>query len=133
MTNPGQSLAMSCGSSCVNSIVCGVPSLLQHWLRLAARKRVWQCAYQQRGYVLKAPDGQRTHEYAAGEHPFLNDEAPRGDLLHNILHFAPLDPQHFNPDVPPALSQIILRLLRKDRTERYAHVQELHDALRVIR
>ncbi len=54
------------------------------------------------------------YESATGEHPFKNDEAPRGDVIQNILHFECVHPRHFNPEIPDSLCDVILRLLRKD-------------------
>jgi serine/threonine-protein kinase len=60
------------------------------------------------------------YEYATGQHPFLNDETPHGDVIHNILFFKCLPPQYFNPAVPRTLCDIILRLLNKDRDKRFS-------------
>lgn len=74
--------------------------------------------------------GVTLYESAAGEHPFLNDQAPRGDVVHNILNFECIDPRSFNAAVPQSLSRIILKLLHKNRSKRYSSVKELRDALR---
>lgn len=73
------------------------------------------------------------YECATGEHPFMNDEVPRGDVLRNILCVQCPDPQRFNPAIPGPLTQIILRLLRKAREERYSSVGNLQNALLAIR
>lgn len=69
------------------------------------------------------------YESATGEHPFWNDETPKGDIIHNILNLECPSPVRLNPDVPDALSSVILRLLRKNRDERYLRHEELHNAL----
>ena len=76
--------------------------------------------------------GVTLYESATGEHPFINDEAPRGDVTYNIRDFECLDPRYFNPSMPAWLCEIILKLLRKDRNERYSDVQELREALKPI-
>ena len=77
--------------------------------------------------------GVTLYESATGEHPFMNDEVPRGDVVLNILHFECLDPQRFNPAIPRPLCDVISRLLCKDRNERYSTVEELRDALKAVR
>lgn len=74
--------------------------------------------------------GVTLYECATGEHPFINDEAPRGDVTYNIRDFECLDPRYFNQSTPAWLSEIILKLLRKDRDERYSNVQALREALK---
>lgn len=77
--------------------------------------------------------GVTLYEYACGEHPFLNDETPRGDVIYNILQLDCLPPRHFDPAVPPELSQIIMCLLEKDRERRYPDPQSLRRALGLTR
>lgn len=69
------------------------------------------------------------YECATGEHPFWNEEAPRGDVAYNILNSKCVDPRHSNPELPSRLCEAILRLLRKDRGSRYANARELQEAL----
>ena len=73
--------------------------------------------------------GVTLYEYASGEHPFLNDETPRGDVIYNILQLECPPPQHFNPEIPSGLSDVIMRLLQKDRVRRYSDPQSLLHAL----
>jgi serine/threonine protein kinase len=73
--------------------------------------------------------GLTLYECATGEHPFLNDELPRADVIYNILHLDCLPPQHFNPALPSLLSDIITRLLQKDRDRRYPDPHTLLQAL----
>ena len=77
--------------------------------------------------------GVTLYESATGEHPFMNNEAPRGDVMYNIRDFECIDPRHFDPAIPGLLCEVILKLLRKDRNERYSNVQKLRDALESIR
>jgi serine/threonine protein kinase len=69
------------------------------------------------------------YEEATGEHPFWNDEAPRGDVIQNILNFECAGPRHFNPELPGPLCDVIMRLVHKDRNARYSNVDELQAAL----
>jgi serine/threonine-protein kinase len=68
-------------------------------------------------------------ESATDQHPFMNDKTPRGDVIHNILSVESPDPRSFNERVPTPLCAIILRLLQKDRNERYSSFSELQIAL----
>lgn len=70
------------------------------------------------------------YECATGRHPFWNDETPKGEIVHNILNFECLSPLHFNPGLPAALSSVVLRLLRKNRDERYRGHRDLRRDLR---
>jgi len=65
------------------------------------------------------------YECVTGRHPFWNDEMPRGEIVHNILNFESISPLHFNPSLSPDFSSMILRLLRKNRDERYSGHQRL--------
>ena len=49
-----------------------------------------------------------------------------------ISDFEPPAPSTLNPAITPALEQIILRAMRKDRNERYASAAEMLDALRPL-
>lgn len=73
--------------------------------------------------------GVTLYECAAGEHPFLNDEVPRGDVLHNIIYVDCVDPRQFNPSIDETLATAILKLLRKDRKDRYTTGLELRTEL----
>jgi serine/threonine protein kinase len=69
------------------------------------------------------------YEAATGEHPFWNEETPKGDIIHNILNFECVSPVRFNAGLPTTLAAITMKLLRKNRNERYLDFKELHDAL----
>jgi len=53
----------------------------------------------------------------------------RGEIVHNILNFDCVSPLHFNPTLPSDLSSVILRLLRKNRDERYLGHKDLKSDL----
>jgi eukaryotic-like serine/threonine-protein kinase len=76
--------------------------------------------------------GVTLYESATGEHPFLNDEVPGDDVTRNILELNCVEPRRFNPALPSSLCDIILRLLQKDRDNRYSSVQELRAALSAV-
>ena len=69
------------------------------------------------------------YECGTGKHPFWNDETPKGEIVHNILNFECVSPLHFNPSLPGELSSVILRLLRKNREERYRGHKNLESDL----
>jgi eukaryotic-like serine/threonine-protein kinase len=73
------------------------------------------------------------YECATGEHPFLNDDLPRTNVLRNIIECPPPDPQRFAPDLPDALCRILNALLEKDRDKRYGCAEELLEALAGLR
>ena len=50
-------------------------------------------------------------------------------LISKVLTAVPLSPALVNPEVPPALSALVLRLLMKDPTERPAGARELLELL----
>lgn len=76
--------------------------------------------------------GVTLYEYATGQHPFLNDETPRGNVIYNILQLDCLPPEHFNTEVPVQLSEVIMCLLQKDRERRYPDPQSLLEYLSTI-
>jgi eukaryotic-like serine/threonine-protein kinase len=60
--------------------------------------------------------GVTLYECATGEHPFLNDETPRGDVIYNILQFE---------CVPPRRNSCLRRRLRaEDALETFAVLKE---------
>jgi tRNA A-37 threonylcarbamoyl transferase component Bud32 len=62
---------------------------------------------------------------AAGQWPF-----ERGNILHHH-RFTPVpDPREFNPDLPEAFSDVIMKCLAKNRDERYGKVTEVAEDLR---
>lgn len=73
--------------------------------------------------------GMVLYECGTGKHPFWNDESPKGEIVHNILTFDCVSPLRFNPSLPGGLTSIILRLLRKNRDERYSGHKNLEKDL----
>lgn len=62
-----------------------------------------------------------------GERPF--DRGTDFHTMHATLKDAPKPPRELNPGIPPALERVILRLLEKDRSKRYASAAEVADEL----
>ncbi|KNB54391.1 serine/threonine-protein kinase [Streptomyces caatingaensis] len=67
------------------------------------------------------------HELLSGEVPFAGSTAL--GVLHRHLYEAPLPVRRVRPEVPPALEELVLRLLAKDPRERPADAQEVYEAL----
>jgi len=53
-------------------------------------------------------------------------------LVAKHLEEEPLDPRELNAEVSPALAQLVLRAMAKQRDDRYQSAAELHDALAAI-
>jgi serine/threonine protein kinase len=68
------------------------------------------------------------YEMATGELPFPG-ETP-STVLQSILRKIPPSPSKLNPDLPPALAQIICKAMEKDRGARYQTASELRADLR---
>jgi serine/threonine-protein kinase len=66
-------------------------------------------------------------ELLVGFPPFRADNLPK--LFLAILHQNPPSPAQARPGLPPALVNAILRCLEKDRTKRFANIDELAVAL----
>lgn len=64
-----------------------------------------------------------------GHRPF-NGEMPM--IFVSIVSAEPRPPEEINPDIPPALSAVILRCLRKNPSDRYSSASELASALQSI-
>ncbi|WP_372408109.1 protein kinase [Streptomyces luteireticuli] len=67
------------------------------------------------------------HELLSGDVPFAGSTAL--GVLHRHLYEPPLPVRRVRPEVPPALEEIVLRLLAKDPQERPADAQEVYEAL----
>jgi serine/threonine protein kinase len=73
------------------------------------------------------------YEMLTGRRPFSGDEVgtdqggitPTDRVIYAQLNLTPLDPRNFAPDIPPALSQVILQAMTKDPAGRYRDMQSL--------
>ena len=70
------------------------------------------------------------YEMATGRLPFKGDSSLSIALKHKTEE--PPDPRNFNPQMPEALRQVILRCLEKDKEKRYQDTKELRDELNEI-
>jgi serine/threonine protein kinase len=67
-------------------------------------------------------------ECLSGDTPF-QDRSSIGELMSSILNAFPRHLQDVAPWVPPELTAIVQRSLRRDRAERYFHAGQLRDAI----
>jgi serine/threonine-protein kinase len=63
------------------------------------------------------------YEMVTGELPFM-DSTPQ-DLAHLHRYEAPPSPRHINPEISPALEEIILKVLAKEASSRYRTADQL--------
>src|SRR5207237_8607584 len=49
--------------------------------------------------------------------------------MYKVLHETPPPPHAINPDVPPALSEVAMRALEKDKARRFASGREMAKAI----
>lgn len=68
------------------------------------------------------------YEIVTGRLPFTG-ESPREILLQHLQH-APPAPRAFNPNLPEAVEEVLLRALAKEPAERYGSAAEMVQALR---
>lgn len=71
--------------------------------------------------------GVTLYQLATGRAPFAGDNLAA--LVSQHLHVTPVPPSSHNPQVPPALELLILRLLAKPPAERPASAAEVREAL----
>ena len=69
------------------------------------------------------------YECLTGQHPFWNQDLPRGDVNHNTLQYASPHPTRWNGTLNLELCDIVLRLLEKERHLRYSRFQHLQNDL----
>ncbi len=69
-------------------------------------------------------------EMVTGSRPFIADQSE--DMLQMHLEAIPPSPRDLRPEVPEALSELILRCLAKDPAERFQNATELHDGLETL-
>ncbi len=70
----------------------------------------------------------------AGERPFTGERAQiTGSTVQKVtwehLNLPPIPPTTFNPDIPPALENVVMRCLEKDPAQRYASALDFLNAL----
>ena len=70
--------------------------------------------------------GVMLYEMLTARRPFSNDEDPR-QLMHRIVHEAP--PPLQRPEVPHGLETMVMKLLSKDRRDRYSSMADVQAAL----
>ena len=75
--------------------------------------------------------GAMMYEMVTGHPPFEGGNLI--SLLYRHINEAPLPPRRENPELTPDLNRIILRLLRKEPSERYASARELANQLNMCR
>jgi len=66
-------------------------------------------------------------EMAAGRLPFIH-----GDATYHHVHTPPPEAKTVNPDLPPALSDLILHCMQKNPDERFQDAREVFEALRKV-
>ena len=74
--------------------------------------------------------GVMMYELLAGRRPFEADSAYA--ILNQQCNVAPQPPVEMNPQLPAALSEIILCALQKDPANRFQNAQAVHNALRQV-
>jgi len=67
------------------------------------------------------------YQMLTGKRPFTAETLP--SMIHAVLQEEPIPPHKVNPQVPTALSQIVLRCLVKDPQKRFQTAEELQKAL----
>ena len=70
------------------------------------------------------------YQMATGKVPFQG--ASSGIITEAILNRDPVPPMRVNPDIPPALQEVIRRALEKDRNLRYQHAADMRAELQRI-
>ena len=74
--------------------------------------------------------GAMLYEMVTGRPPFVGDDSVA--IIGQHLNTPPVAPTWHNPDVPPALETLVLRLLEKDPTSRPASAADVLEALQAI-
>jgi len=72
------------------------------------------------------------YECLTGVHPVWNSRVPQANITGNILTLRPLPITDFRQDIPPALEDIVLRLLEKEPNLRFARIQHLVEELEAV-
>ena len=71
------------------------------------------------------------YQMATGKLPFQG--ATSGVITDAILKHDPVAPMQLNPDIPPALQEVIRRALEKDRNLRYQHAADMRAELQRLK
>ena len=71
------------------------------------------------------------YQVVTGQLPYRGDTS--GMIFHAILQLQPVPAARLNPEVPPALEEIINKCLEKDRDLRYQHAADLRADLQRLR
>jgi serine/threonine protein kinase len=71
------------------------------------------------------------YQMATGKVPFQG--ASSGLIMEAILNRDPVAPMRVNPDIPPALQEVIRRALEKDRNLRYQHAADMRAELQRLK
>ena len=71
------------------------------------------------------------YEMATGRLPFQGGSS--GLIMDAILNRTPVSPVRVNPDIPPALQEVILRALEKDSNLRYQHAADIRVELQRLK
>jgi len=71
------------------------------------------------------------YEMATGDIPFRGESS--AVICSQILQAEPVSPMRLNPNIPPKLEDIILRLLEKDKELRYQHASDLRSDLQRLK
>lgn len=66
------------------------------------------------------------------QHPFWNQDLPRGDIHHNTINFVSPYPQRWNTALGPEICDLVMRLLEKERHLRYSKFEHLRSDLNRI-
>ncbi len=75
--------------------------------------------------------GSVLYEMATGDIPFRGESS--AVICSQILQADPVPPIRVNPNIPPRLEDIILRLLEKDKELRYQHASDLRSDLQRLK
>jgi len=75
--------------------------------------------------------GSVMYEMATGDIPFRGESS--AVICSQIMQADPVPPIRINPNIPPKLEDIILRLLEKDKELRYQHASDLRSELQRLK
>ncbi len=71
--------------------------------------------------------GVTAYEFLTGVHPFLSSKLKQGteELFSRIVFARYIVPNEVAPQLPSAVSEVIVRMMKKERTERYGSMDEV--------